>query len=185
MRLPLFKLRGKPSVFSVSDMNRLVAAVNALLSMTIVRSNRNNLTVVEGGSILEVAGGTSEAPPIVPSLAKEYRLKSVSDDYVTAQYWNGTSDSGVNVYIAKEFRVRTSLAGEPGFTYTYGAGPDSDNKQRTKTDTGDNSTESQLVTPKWLVNEIIYALDAQTTVAKPGGGYCNLVMTSSKAWAKI
>lgn len=80
-----------------------------------------------------------------------YTLVSVQGDSVTA-----TDAGGAQAIIMKEWKVRNSLTSEPIFgsvhNYTYAAGPDALNIQRT------DAGEVQRVVPPWVVGEKFYAL---------------------------
>lgn len=58
MRFPRFQQRGKPSPLSVSDMNRLVQAVEILYNVKIVPSDRNKVTISDTNTIIEFKPGT-------------------------------------------------------------------------------------------------------------------------------
>lgn len=122
-----------------------------------------------------------------------FKLKSVQGDYVTARTWDGTTEGSTDVYIAKPWRLRESYTtiapaiGEPGYLYTYGAGINLLNRKRTKTSNPGGVAEYQLVTPIWLVDEVITAVSCTTGVETEGATpepVTLLLVSDSRAWAK-
>lgn len=123
-----------------------------------------------------------------PTPAKEYRIKSVSDDYITCRSWDGSTDGGMDVIIAKDHKLKCSLATATIFgvihTYTYAPGPDSNNKLRTNT--WPTGNEQELVTPPWNVNDIVYAIPAETSLVGPDSKKIKLITAGPcRQWAKI
>jgi hypothetical protein len=183
MDVPEFRPgKGGPSLFSASDQNVHVAILRALVNPQIIWTDAADKAELSDGNFtlqLSRAG--------IRVSAAMYRLKSVQDDYVTARTWDGTADGPTDVLIAKEYKVRCSLTGETIFgiahTYTYATGPDSLNKQRTNAD--GTHTETEIVVPPWVPDEIFYAVQVTTDVANPDGGTINLLMFGRAAqWAK-
>lgn len=118
--------------------------------------------------------------------AKEYHLKSVQDDYLTCRTWNGTNEGSTDILIAKDPKNRTSLKTATVYgvvhTYSYTAGPDSLNLQRTNDDGTQNETE--LITPPWCPNELIYAIPAVTSLKDPNGKLISLLeVRPARQWA--
>lgn len=167
----------------LSGSNPLVGWLNRLRDCVLA----NEITSVSNGRMEAGRGGTQ----IIcggkgggGATASEYRLKSVQDDYVVARTWDGTNEGSTDIYIAKPYRLRISLTSEDGYSYTYGGSHP--NKSRTKTLGGDSEVEYAI--PRWVVNEVISAMPAQTsvtTIEGHGSKRVTLIMVdSTKAWAK-
>lgn len=130
-------------------------------------------------------GGGASTP------AREYHLKSVQDDYLTCRTWDGTNEGSTDVLIAKDPKNRTSLTTATVYgivhTYTYQAGPDANNKQRTNND-GTN-TEMELITPAYIAGDTticdtIYAIPAKTSLKDPTGKPISLLeLRPARQWA--
>lgn len=118
-----------------------------------------------------------------------YKLQSVQDDYLTCRSWDGTNMGTQDILIAKDHKLRTSLQTATIYgvvhNYTYAAGPDANNKQRTNTWPGAGNTENELVTPAWLVNDIIYAMPAKTDLTVAGKKLGLLDVRPCRQWAAI
>jgi hypothetical protein len=175
--------KGTPSLFSASDMNVHVAILRALVNPQIIWTDAHDKAELTDGNFTIQLSRSA----IVASGAQMYRLKSVQDDYVTARTWDGTNEGATDAFIAKEYKARCSLTGETIFgiahIYTYAAGPDSLNVQRTNDD--GTHTETEIVVPPWVPDEIFYAVQVTTDVANPDGGTINLLMFARSAqWAK-
>ena len=112
-----------------------------------------------------------------------YRLKAMFNDYLVCRSWDGLGDGPTDIYIAKPYKLRNSITQETiagtTYTYTYGAGPDSLNRIRT-TRIGSTVIENCLVTPEWLLNDLIYGIGAVTLVA---GAPTVLMLNDGRAWA--
>lgn len=153
----------------------------------------SHLRAIVGGRIIGDQNGMSlildGKAAGVPEIAV-YRLDSVSDDYVTVHTYDVVSDTeGTDaIYVAKPLKLRTTLASEVKYgtthTYTYSAGPDSNNKNRN--DDWGTGDEDQLVTPPWSVDDQIIAIRCPTVILQSGGNDISLAMLSPwRQWAKI
>lgn len=117
-----------------------------------------------------------------------FKLQSVQDHYVTAfQYFPADQSNGTTpVYLAKSPKLSTvafsdTVLGE-FHRYTFGDGPDTDNKYRF--DTVTDITERQLVIPPWVVNEMIYGIQGQTGTVGPSGELLEwLIISPDRQWA--
>lgn len=190
IRLPLFKAgAGSPSVFSSDDMNLYVRALNAFCNLEIVNGAQNKFELSDERATLQLGiddyktGGGGSGGDL-----QMWHLKSVQDDYVTCRSWDGSSEGSVDTYLAKEWKIRTSLAGETvlgiAHTYTYGTGPDSNNKYRTNSD-GTNS-EQELIIPPWSIDEVVFSVSGSTDVVDGGSNPVTLLMVGRSAeWGKV
>jgi len=191
--IPLF-LPGNtgPQITSATAMNRVVNRLNAFTKMQIKRGGSvDELIVSDANTILNLKDISVEDILVGGGgTARMFLLKSVQGDYVTAHTWDGAIEGATDLFIAKEYKLRNSLSGETIFsvahTYAYGAGPDGNNIQRTNTDTVASVSEQEIVIPPWIVNEIIYAVEAGTGIVDGFGNPVTLQMVGRSAqWAKM
>lgn len=91
---------------------------------------------------------------------RRFRLKSVAGNYLVCRSWDGTTEGADDEYIAKPFKLRTNVTTEilDGITFTYSY--NANNVQRTATST--DITEVQVITPRYIVNDEIFAFEAET-----------------------
>ena len=97
--------------------------------------------------------------------------------------WDGTSDGPSDIYVAKVHKLRHSITSEViegvTYAYTYETGPDSLNKYRVAKVSG-VEVERCVVTPEWIVNDLIYAIGCNTYVSTAGS---LLMLGDGRAWA--
>jgi hypothetical protein len=108
--LPVFQARGRPSIFKIEDMNRLVAAINNFLKLKVnIASNVGldgtistpfgNLTLSEDGGALNLyiplSGGGSGGTTVQPMT-----VVSQQDNWLTCTFGDG-SPAGATTYVAK------------------------------------------------------------------------------------
>lgn len=155
--------------------------------------------VVQAWRISRVIGGHVEGNTIViddwrgGKMPRLMRLKSVTDDYVVCRTWDGTNESSGDIAVAKPKKLRCSLTSESKYGtthyYTYAAGPDSDNEQRTDKwpdEAGTGGSEDQLVTPPWTLNEEIEVYPGETTAVDGDSAPIHWRMSAPwRQWAKI
>jgi len=124
-----------------------------------------------------------------------YRLKSVQDDHLTCRSWDGTTEGTSDIFVAKVHKLRHSITTETietvVYLYTYETGPANtptiSNKVRLAK-VGATEIERTIVTPEWLVNDLIYAVAANTGVFRtPGPPKADpvslLMLGDGRAWA--
>ena len=92
---------------------------------------------------------------------QQFMVVAERGNYLVCKSWDGTT-LGSAVNIAKPYKIRTSITSEIinliTHNYSYsGGGP------YTRTDAYYGVTESQVVTPPYLANDIIYAASFATT----------------------
>lgn len=184
MQIPRFTAgKDGPSPFSAGTMNLLLRILEALCNPQIKRTGRDAVTVSDGNFLIEIKSDSSGTG----SAAKMMKLVSVQDDYLTCHSWDGTTEGTDPIYVAKQYAHRCSLTGETIYgtahTYTYAAGPDSDNKVRTDTD-GSNTEDQRIIRP-WIPGEILFPVAAEATGVTVSGTPLTLVDFSSRQWARI
>jgi hypothetical protein len=174
--------------YADSEWNAMVDCLQALMPMQALGTRLSRTAL---GTMLKA---DDSAINRIPPQARSFRLKSVQDDYVTCHYIIYTPGVGIventseDIYIAKPQKLRTSLTSEVKYsvthTYTYAAGPDSINLQRT--DTWDTGSEDQLVTPPWVQDDEIIAVPCQTVVLDGSGNPITWMMIGPwRQWAEI
>jgi hypothetical protein len=110
-----------------------------------------------------------------------YRLKAVGADTLTCRTWDGATEGGTDVTVAKNHKLRNSIASAviDGVTvnYTYPT-------TTTRIASIGASSESQVVVPRYIVNDIVF-------VTSPSGGtgvssVSKLdINADGRAWAKV
>jgi hypothetical protein len=187
MEIPFFE-EGPlgPQILNAKDMNVLVAVARAIVNARVVQDEEWGIDLSDSGLVLRVGNPPVSGANGVGGSQSAFRIKSVQGDYVTARLWDGSSDGATDIALAKEYSLRNSLAGESIYgvthTYSYAAGPDSNNVYRTNSD-GTNS-QAEVVTPPWRVNEIVYASPCNTLLVDGGGAAITWLMTRTGVWAK-
>jgi hypothetical protein len=178
--------RGGPQITSATAMNRLVNRINALSRLQITRgSSADELLLSDSNAILNLKDVATEDAVLGGggSQASAFTLVSVQDDYVRATLAGTSTDYSV----AKEYKLRNSLLGETIFTvphtYSYAAGPDSNNIQRTNSD--GTISEVEIVIPPWVVGETLYAVQVATGLVDLSSNPITWEMIGRSAqWAK-
>lgn len=117
--------------------------------------------------------------------ASLYRVVSMQGDHLVCRSWNGTTPGTVDVNIAKPDKLRHSIATETLRTVVVNYSSYSTANQ-TRLATGGSSSETQYVTPPYLVNDLIWAINATTTVSVTGTPLSLLDLNiSARAWAQF
>lgn len=115
-----------------------------------------------------------------------YVIKSVQGDYVTAKRFDGSGETGDNVFLAKEYKIRNSLITETihGDTHNYAfrEGPDSNNVIRTHV--SGSFVQDEIIVPPWTSGEIVMAVSSKTGIDDASGNSINLQMIRSSQWAR-
>ena len=179
---PLLDLFTRRNVFSRSKHNDIIYALNSLLRMDIKRGQSDEVFYSGSNVILQLKDSSaSDSSPLSSALYKEV---SVQGDYITCHTWDGTIEGSDPIYIAKPVRLRNSLTTETvlsvSHSYTYATGPDSNNKYRFNSSA--ENIDLELVTPAWIVGEIISAVSVPTGVVDGSSNPINLLMLDSPKW---
>jgi hypothetical protein len=138
---------------------------------------RRNIT--SEGTLLSIdpgAGGGSQV--------KRFRLKEVKSEYLVCRTWDGTTEGDSDVNVAKSPKLRCTITEEglDGVVYEYAY---TSNEERTSTDTDDNTTESQRIVPRFLVDDEIFAISCSTGVTDDDDAEIGLMDLNldARAWA--
>jgi len=92
-----------------------------------------------------------------------FRFKSMGTDHLVCRTWDGTNEGASDINIAKSPKLRFSITSETidVLTITYSS---YNTGSQTRVATGTIS-ENQAIVPRFLVNDIIYAVSASTGVS--------------------
>jgi hypothetical protein len=118
-----------------------------------------------------------------------YRVKEEHGDYLTCHDWDGTTEGTSDVYVAKEWKTRHSLASEvvagTTYSYTYVLWSPFTLGESVRTATDGSVTESEVIRPPWAPDEEILAISCLTGVLDPNGDEIMLHIISRTAiWAR-
>jgi hypothetical protein len=179
MRLPK-KLSGSSVVVTWGNSlidwvtnDRLVSVVGGKLQQT---TAGRVLTIDPGGG----GGGLS----ITRLLVKE-----IKDDYLVCHSWDGTTEGTDPVYVAKNPKLRNSVTEETldgvDYEYTYTTTGSQAFVERVSVKTTDNSSETQRVVPRFILDDEIFAIDAQTSIQTEAAEDITLIDLNldARAWA--
>jgi hypothetical protein len=112
----------------------------------------------------------------------------------TASRATGTITYQADIYVAKNWKLRNSRTSETGadgtgYSLSYSAGADDNNILRVKTGIsgpGVGISETEAVSPEWLVGDIFYALPAATGVNDGNGNPINFIIAGeSRNWTAV
>lgn len=135
------------------------------------------------------------------SAIRQYRIKSVENDFYTCRTWNGSTEGTTDVFIARPFQHRVSdfngrsiAYSSDGDSFTASFAYDSPTK-RTKTING--TAETQVIIPYFKNDfDIIYAVTVSEPI-KVGASFTSLtdpnenpvtlldLNVDGRAWAKL
>lgn len=125
--------------------------------------------------------------------AKQFRLQSVQDDYYICREFDGTSESGADVNVAKYHELRRTGWHDQTIIYSFPSFPNSPgqlqitynyigNDYRTAASGG--TTEHQLIQPVLIPNQtVIFAVRCINGTGVPSAD--EWIEVSSRAWAKV
>lgn len=138
------------------------AMVDALHSQRITSGGGLRMKVTPFGTMPSI--DPSKPAPSAPGEATvtvyRFRVKSVQGDYMTCRTWDGTTEGGSDIYVAKPPKLRHSVTSESieGTTvsYTYGSRSNNEDGYRTATAGGVDITE--IVMPVYIDNDEIFAV---------------------------
>ena len=146
---------------SARSLNRLVSGVVRARPGIVSPAQ---IPVAQGGVILQV------------------NVVEQGGDWLKVRTWDGTIEGTVDLYVAKPYLLRRSLASWNGLTFTY-----TSNYEREATDGVDS--EDQVIVPAYVVDDILY-------IVRPVGGTDTVdaadnpilwldLNVDGRAWAKV
>lgn len=105
------------------------------------------------GTVTDDGGGVVTIAAVAP--VQMLRLKSIQADYLTCRTWDGTTEGSTDILVAKSYKLRNAIVSAviDGVTVTY-AYPDT----VTRTATISGSNETQVIVPRYLVNDLILGM---------------------------
>jgi len=134
------------------------------------------------GSVTDNGGGSVSVAFTSGGGVAMYRLKSVQGDYLTCRTWDGTTEGGTDVFIAKNYKLRNSITSQviDGVTvnYTYTTTVERDA-------TIGANTETQIIVPRYLSDDLIFAIYSETTGVEKDDDELTLldINADARAWA--
>lgn len=97
-----------PSFLSASYANRIVWALNALLTAKIVRGDSDELKVSRDGNIILQLSDHTEASSGSGVAGQRYKITAVNTDYLTCRTYDGSTTGGTDIYVAYPDELRGS-----------------------------------------------------------------------------
>lgn len=94
----------------------------------------------------------------VGSAVTTYRFKSMGDDVINCKLWDGTNELGSLVEVNKPWKLRFTVTAETVDTVPITYDAHSAANQTRDAHVGVDS-ETQVIVPRYLVNDIVYAVD--------------------------
>jgi hypothetical protein len=154
---------------------------DVLRTVRLMPSGNRGVTVSQtsNGTLVSVTQKQSSALQTT-----RYRVKSVGDDYLVCNQWDGTTAGTADIKIAKPFRLRKTpfhgktITYDDGVSVTYAY---SSNFNRNAT--SGSETENQIIIPEYNTGfDEIWAIDAETGVDE-----CNQIDMNcdGRSWAKV
>jgi hypothetical protein len=119
-----------------------------------------------------------------------FRYKSMTADCLVCRTWDGANEGGVDVLVAKDPKQRNStqttalLEDSMQVNYTY---PYPDLAKRLATNGSTGTSEIQLVLPRYLSNDLIFASEPQGGTNSPAplsGVTWQDLNASGRAWCR-
>jgi hypothetical protein len=161
-RIPL--MGGNRNLIKSAVANELVQALNSLGNMSIVEADglkRPRVIYSDGNVVLQIRKtDTPVEGSITAARVQQYRLKSVQGDYLTCRTWDGSTEGGTDVFIAKNYKLRNSITSQviDGVTVDYTYTTTVERVAEIAT-----AEETQVVVPRYLANDLIYAIASNAT----------------------
>lgn len=115
---------------------------------------------------------------------KLHRFKSMGTDHLVCRTWDGTTEGSTDIKIAKPDKLRFSITAATIDTVAL-AYSDYDTSAQTRSASDGTSSETQVITPRYLVNDLIWAMTCTTLVTVTGTVLTLLDLNiSARAWAR-
>jgi len=95
-----------------------------------------------------------------------YHFKSMEDDYLVCRTWDGENEGDEDINISKPTKLRFSITSETIDSDAVSYSSYDTSTQTRNADDGSTS-EDQVIVPRYLVNDVIYAIRCQTFVDDP------------------
>ena len=170
-------------------LNRLREATQSALINSVVNGRYSR---GPGGTQLICSAQSTPGTSSTDSIAQHFHIKSIQDDYLTCRTWDGTSEGGSDVYVAKPYEFRRSKTNEvidgTTFTYTYFSTGTTENKQNNRTSSDGTNSQTECIYPRYSVYSAPSAgyIPLGTIFAiKPTGGTDVTVSGSPVLWVEV
>ncbi len=125
----------------------------------------------------------ASAAPTESARVKMFRVKSFYSDCIGGVEWDGTTETGGEVLIAKPSLLRCSITERTidGVTLIYNYSGYADTTWQTRDEyDGSLGSDRQVVTPKYQENDVIYAIELDHT-----GAWQPLIGGTEAKWIDI
>ena len=170
---------------SVTDSGSGVATITPYITVEEVDGTPSvsaKKIVFPNASVTDSGSGTATVSFVSGGVA-QYRIKSVQGDYCTCRTWDGTTEGSTDVYVAKPYKLRNSITSATidGVSVSY-----SYTSTVARTATISSTDEDQVIVPRYLSNDLIYAVTSNYTGVSVSGTPLTLIDINAdgRAWAK-
>lgn len=150
----------------MSGTHPLAAWLNKLRRSVLARTPRPGI----GYKLIETTTGYCQQ--IIPGNGgigiSRLLFKEMQDDYIVCRSWDGTTEGTADIFVAKPPKLRNSVTEETldgiDFEYTYTVTGADAFVARTSTNQDDDTTETQKVVPRYILDDEIFAIPASTGI---------------------
>lgn len=178
----------KGSRETVEKLRGLVRAWPEIARMLVWFSTLRGPGIVNGprGPRFQGAPGAGDGDVILDGAPRRMRVKSISNDYLTCRTWDGTTEGGSDILVARPPMLRHVLANYAAMGITSLT---SVNAQSVTASDG-TTTETWRVTPDYTTNCEVYAIRGSrggTGVTDADGNPVKWLDDNrdGRAWAKV
>ena len=114
--------------------------------------------------------------------AQWFQIKTIADDYLVCNEWDGDEASDEDIYVARPYELRkTPFDGETvnGYAFSYNT------LATERTSTGGGDSEDQVIVPEYFVGQIILAIELDDTLVTVSGSAVTWQeFQPARQWAK-
>lgn len=158
--------------------------IDYVREISVVNGRNVRLTRTMNGTML-LGESAPEVQEATPGVIKQFRVKVVGDDSMTCVEWDGTTEGSQETILKPYLLRRTPFDGQTfsisteripatiSVTYNYSSAT-----KRTATSGG--VVETQVIIPRFAVNDIIYAMNCEDA-----GDQLIDINADGRAWASI
>ncbi len=196
IRLQLLDTNGAP-LLGAKYRNTIIALTNALSNISVIASRgdgssiASDIQLTELGLVITLPTGYGGSGGSGGATLSWFHFKDDLGSCLKCVTWDGTTEGGTSIYIAKNTKLRKALTSEikQGVTYSYtyaiGSADTHGNHYLVRTISGsDGSAEVDDIDPPFLFNDEIWGMQLTTAITLDGQSCTYLDMTnSSRAWA--
>jgi hypothetical protein len=187
--IPLFKGgKGGAQIFSATDMNRLVKALNALLKLTVTRGATDNFTVSDANATLQIQQDAASSGGVGPGVTLmtlvSYHQDATNGDYLVCRPDGGKSDGSNDVFVAVEPQLQSDLTGRTnpdGNHWSFGS---YNQAGQSRVATG-STTLNEYITPPFEVGDTIPVCQCNNAYVMVGTVLVVLIAITGRQWAAV